>query len=381
MAFPSSQKPFARPVGFILDDKNQTGSDALTQFVFAPLVIRPEDLTRLDPSRTVAIQTMGGAWVDSFGPGISDIRISGTTGWRGGLLRDGIAEMLFLKETVFDAWHSRRADAIKQRKDPNNVRLVFIDRLDSIVAETVPTNFRLHRSKTSPLIAKYDLGLTIIRDGVEGFEYPTFQFGISELDDFVKVVADAIETIQSAISTAQQWLDTYVFAPISIFMGLSTQLFAAIMTIPAAIDGIYSATVGTVIATAQAGKNMIRAFTSLSQLPARAKADLIGAANAYETVEVCSIRATRRLASLPNYSDVYGASLCSSTSGGRPILARTGENLFETAQSRPSTPGSSAPSDGAMARLAKLDLAAPRHDAQMRADIRGAVDYVKGATA
>lgn len=379
MAFPSSQKPLARPVGWILDDKNQTGGDALTQFVFAPTVIRPEDLTRMEPSRTSAIQTFGGAWVDSFGPGIPDIRISGTTGWRGSMLRDGIAEMEFLKETVFDGWHKRRAEAILLRKDPNNVKLVFIDRLDNIVAEVFPSAFRLHRSKQSPLIAKYDIMMSVIRDGIEGYEFPTFQFGITELDDFVKVIADAIDTIMSAISTAQQWIDTYILAPVSVFMGLATQLFAAVMTIPAAINSVYTATVGSVISVAQAGKNMLRSFTSLAGLPARAKADLIGAASAFETVEVCSIRATRRLASLPNYQDVYGASLCSSTSGGRPILPRTGENLFETAQTRPTTPTSTAPRDGAMARLARIDLTQPRQDAQMRADINGAVEYVRGA--
>ena len=159
------------------------------------------------------------------------------------MLRDGIAEMKFLKETVFDGWHQRRAEAILLRKDPSNVKLVFIDRLDNIVAEVFPSAFRLHRSKQSPLIAKYDINMSVIRDGIEGYEFPVFQFGITELDDFVKVIADAIDAIKAAISTAQQWVDTYILAPISVFMGLATELFAAVMTIPSAIETRISATV------------------------------------------------------------------------------------------------------------------------------------------
>src|ERR1035437_1247118 len=46
------------------------------------LTVNPEDLTVTEPSRVAVQQTMGGAWVDSFGPGLRTINISGVTGWR-----------------------------------------------------------------------------------------------------------------------------------------------------------------------------------------------------------------------------------------------------------------------------------------------------------
>ena len=56
---------------------------ASAQLAQIGLVIRPEELTRTDPSRINDTRTLGGAWSDNFGEGLSSLTISGHTGWRG----------------------------------------------------------------------------------------------------------------------------------------------------------------------------------------------------------------------------------------------------------------------------------------------------------
>ena len=76
------------------------------------LSLRPEDLTRSEPSRLTATQTLGGAWLDSFGPGIGEITLAGHTGWRGGFLSSGEDAFYKLRNTVFANWHKQRKQAV-----------------------------------------------------------------------------------------------------------------------------------------------------------------------------------------------------------------------------------------------------------------------------
>src|SRR5277367_3573779 len=75
---PPSQKVGSAPISFIFIDGSIPAPNTWT----LNLVIRPEELTRTDPSRMTVQQTLGGAWADDFGPGLGSINISGTTGWR-----------------------------------------------------------------------------------------------------------------------------------------------------------------------------------------------------------------------------------------------------------------------------------------------------------
>ena len=90
---PPSQK--FRRIGFAL-----TGPGPDVRYDF---VIRPEELTRQEASRLAVQQTLGGAWVDSFGRNLSSITIAGHTGWRGGFLTSGEDLLLDLRNTCLMA--------------------------------------------------------------------------------------------------------------------------------------------------------------------------------------------------------------------------------------------------------------------------------------
>lgn len=132
------------------------------------LVIRPEELTRFEPSRLAVQQTLGGAWADSFDRGIIQIRISGTTGWHGGPADggqlSGEAQFLLLRQTAFIQWHSQRAAIVAGGGDPSVVTLVFIDSLDGHVDVVAPKSFTLRRSKSRPLLMQYQIEMLVLQD-------------------------------------------------------------------------------------------------------------------------------------------------------------------------------------------------------------------------
>src|SRR5258707_14379592 len=138
---PRSQKADKRPISFLL-------SDGITgQKIGISLAIRPEDLTRPEPSRMSATQTFGGAWVDNFGPGLGTLQISGHTGWREQPgIGDGEAAFILLHDGVYTAWHAKRAAAVKAGQSPDLVQLIYADVLDDICCVVAPLSFTLKRN-------------------------------------------------------------------------------------------------------------------------------------------------------------------------------------------------------------------------------------------
>lgn len=145
-----------RPVGFRLTGGGPTATATFT--------LRPEELTRSEPSQATIQNTLGGAWADSWDRGIQTIRISGTTGWREVGGGGGEAAFQNLRDTSFVAWHARRAALIAAGSDPNAVELVFSDALDGFAVLVMPVNFTLRRSKQRPLLQMYSIELKVLAD-------------------------------------------------------------------------------------------------------------------------------------------------------------------------------------------------------------------------
>jgi hypothetical protein len=134
------------------------------------LVIRPEELTRVEPSRLSVQQTLAGAWADAFDRGVATIRISGHTGWHGGSARGGAgglsgeAQFQNLRTTSFQGWHDARSALVAGGQDPAAVEMLFIDELDRFSALVAPKVFTLRRSKTRPLLMMYVIELLVLQD-------------------------------------------------------------------------------------------------------------------------------------------------------------------------------------------------------------------------
>jgi hypothetical protein len=150
-----------RPIGF-------AGTGGLYS-----LNIRPEELTRYEPSRLAVQQALGGAWIDGFDRGIVTIKIQGHTGWRGttptavGGASNGLSgedQFAQLRATSFLTWHSRRAQIVAGGGDPNTVELIFIDTLNRMSDLVAPKSFTLRRSKSRPLLMMYTIEMLVLQD-------------------------------------------------------------------------------------------------------------------------------------------------------------------------------------------------------------------------
>lgn len=330
---PSSQKASERPISFLLQDDFKGTLESVA------LSIRPEDLSRVDPSRATPTQTLGGAWVDNFGPGLSTIQISGHTGWRGdGGSKDGVQQFIDLKRIAYNQYHANRAAAVKAGVSPDKVSLIFADTLDHMVRSVLPLQFTLKRSRSRPLLMMYQINMTVlgpasartlsvVSAGVDnGFLSPDIGgLGIASL-------LDSVNRIQQLTQGIRGFIQAELIGPVQAFLGAANSVFRSVVSTVRDIGSLLTAPVGQLIGfardIAQTGRNAFYALGAIINLPAAVINAYAMVArefqNAFCVLSNC-FRGTRRY---QDYSDLYGASNCSSTSGGSPQSPLRGVNPF-----------------------------------------------------
>lgn len=339
---PTSQR--YKPISFVLDDQASGAAP-----VWVPLVIRPEDLTKAEPSRVAMHQTLGidgAGWIDSFGPGLPTITISGHTGWRRPqltsswmtpfeLLKDGAERFEDLHREVFENFHKYRQGAVDSGRDPNLVKLIFVDDLDGIVFEVVPMSFTLRRSKSRPLLMQYNIQLQVVSRN------PEVPFSVSMLlaniqnaiDTFLKTI-NSLSGVASSISSTIETVADIPGEIVSDFIDVSTNIFDAtknlIATAPNSVPAIANDLIAVARDTAAAGKNAFQAIAATPDIPIEAKAEIIEVSSQYRTAFCLLGNALKEnTKGYQDYSDLYGASNCSSTTGGRPASSLSDINPFE----------------------------------------------------
>jgi hypothetical protein len=62
-----------------------------------------------------------------------------------------------LREATFVAWHTKRNEVHGKGRDLNTVRLTFVDTLDNLNCIVASKRFQLRRSKSSPLLIRYQI--------------------------------------------------------------------------------------------------------------------------------------------------------------------------------------------------------------------------------
>ena len=352
MAAPPSQT--FRQIGFLLS--GVPGGDA--QFNFG---VRPEDLTISEPSRLTVQQTLGGAWADAFDIGVRTITLAGTTGWRGGILLSGEDLFLTLKATCFDGWHEGRRDLIAQGQDPAAVKLYFTDSLDSVAYTVAPRSFALHRSKTSPLLMRYQIQLLVL--------------GPSDAPD------DLIDDIINALSNPLRWLaaklgltkivaqvDRYVqlgkavfgaaAAAKSTFVNIGVQLLGSIASIAGEVEGVFdpqqSLLLNIAISYSRAAATAFAVLADDATLRQQDRLPISGLASAFNDAACSMANGFDVIGTFPSYIAVRGASTCSSTGGGDASSVFTDQDVSAFAYMFPSTPSLVTVTEDA--RLAMLSL-------------------------
>jgi hypothetical protein len=335
---PSSQKAADRPISFTLQDTSK-GSDPL---LVVPLYIRPEELTVNKPSRMMAHQTFGGTggWVDSFGQGIPTLNISGTTGWRPDENGDdSLMRLLRLHSVVFARWHALRAAKTLAGLDPDAIKLIFSDSMDSISWVVAPQSFVLKRDKRRPLLSQFQISLTYIDQYVAGSSSSGSSLlgslsalGLDSIVASLNTAADFLSNIAGGVASA---LGTAVSAVKSFVKTVTTVAGAVMKVIKAGLSIVNTITYGLVTMArdlTRAASSVFAVFSAIASIPSYVKAQFMKVRSAFTNMFCVFSNCFKQSKLLQDFSGVYGSSCCSSTSGGTPLSAYLNSNTFAQIQ-------------------------------------------------
>jgi len=351
---PPSQK--FRRIGFYLSG----GSGPPSQCY---LNIRPETLSRTEPSRLNVQQTLGGAWADSFNIGLSTINMAGHCGWRGSFLLSGEDMFQALRIACFQGWHDRRKQAITAGKDPSAVTLTLTDDLDNIDQIVAPVSFTLNRSRTSPLLMRYQIQLAVLGDA--NTPKSLFDSIIAALNNPLRWLA-GVTGLGNVLTQMQAFYSDGVngfgaaTAAVQSFLGTGIGLLTSIQSTAQQLQGDFSGAAAALLSVGQefsvAAANALSALSlddtlsSSDLIPAVRLPALFNDANCILSNCFTSDR------SFVNYDALLGASSCSSTGGGDPASPYTlaGTNPFADLFSSNSTVLVAVSADASLALTALL---------------------------
>lgn len=334
MATPD-QKAETRPISFVLH--NMALDDDPYE---VKLVIRPEDLTRTDTSRLTTTQTLGYAWADNFGAGLPTIQLAGHTGWGAGTRPNGFEEFLNLYSTVYQEWHTQRAQAIDDGYDPDLVKLIFLDKLDEIQWVVAPQNFILKRNRSRPLLSMYQINLTFLSDDVADTLDALDQLAeLTSLDSLSELELTGLDSILNSITKISEFISSGITAVLGPIKAVFDKVVSLTGKVLSTINNLMRAGVGLVstltngllgLATSltRAASNMTGIVQSIMTLPDRTKAQFQRVGAAFENAFCVLKNIFKKRTFLPKYDALYGASMCSSTAGGPAITRYDTENPF-----------------------------------------------------
>lgn len=337
---PTDQRATSRPISFLLEENG-----AVVESVM--LAVRPEDLTRTEPNRATVHQTLGRSvtgWLDDFGVGLPTCNISGHTGWRyyEGLQKDGFQSFLDLNRLVQRTYPAARQAAIESGRDPASVKLLFVDLLDDFAWTVHPTQFVLRRSKSRPLLFQYNITLQAISTFIEVLPPDVPETGTPAAG------IRALELAEWRLQNPSQWdlIKPYIPAApggggllgglagaIKGFMDLTKKILDKVLSITRGVTDFVSGMVNPVISMArdlaQAGTNIWRSVSAILNLPANIKAEVNRLAAAFNEVACIFANALKPRKTYEEYDGLYGASNCSSTTGGRGPSPFLDQNVFQ----------------------------------------------------
>lgn len=341
-AIPTDQRAGVRPISFLLEAGGIFSSPVT-------LKIRPTDLTRTEPSRVSVHQTLGRGvqgWADNFGQGLPSVVIAGNTGWRAGGASgmDGAQSFEQLNQLIVRDYHAAKQLAIDTGIDPATIKLLFIDMLDDFCWSVAPGPFVLRRSKSQPLLFQYNISLQAISTEVDNplLVVPflgNISAGLGSLGSVLDKLASFGASIQGWVSSAVSFVDK-ALAPIASivkkFVEVSARVLGIVKSTVGAIKGgisrIANSLIGIATGIAQVGINIFRTISSIASLPAYLKSALSGVAGAYNEAFCILKNSLRPRQIYDDYDSIYGASNCSSTTGGRGASAFENGSVFTMMQ-------------------------------------------------
>jgi hypothetical protein len=332
-AAPTSQKH--RPVGFAIVEANKPLGVPLL------LPVRPEELTLTEPYRVTPHQTLGGAYVDVFGRGLGQLTIAGSTGWRGG------EEAFVLVRTLFELWARLREARVAEEKSPDDIELWYLDTLNLRSLKIVPNAFTLQRSVRQPLLCRFHIQCTVIGDLFAQVETTTLKTA-SDVGNTLVALSSGIAQMQDAAVELETYTHSIgTFAPAGASLARTQTRVVSQVTSDIETNGAISsdtaATYQLAVDLAAAGRTLYVAAAAAppvsgTTLPIGAKhtlARLIGGFTSFW----CALKGVQpQLTTTFTPVPLFGASNCSSTSGGRAISEFVDLNAFTEMYPVPAPP-------------------------------------------
>lgn len=362
---PTDQRAGVRPISFVMDNAGSLGAPVT-------LNVRPEDLNRTEPARATVHQTLGrdtAGWVDHFGEGLPSCTISGHTGWRHavGTGMDGVQAFLALNELVAHAYPAAKQAAIDRGSDPRDVKLLFIDMLDDFAWSVVPTQFVLRRSKSRPLLMQYNISLQAVSTSVDtvGISLPFFgnvSGGLNALDRLIDQFTSFEGQVEDWVSRALAFVDRGlgpIASTVKTFVGMTNRALGAVNTVVRGaknvINGTANRLIGIASDLASVGVNVFRTINNIRNLPSDLKAAIGRVASAFNEVLCIFSNSLRKRKTFEEYTGLYGASNCSSTTGGRQDSPYANMNAFELMQPARDNGGFSSSALAGVSTLSRMD--------------------------
>jgi hypothetical protein len=296
------------------------------------------------------------------------VTISGTTGWGGGGRPDGFEQFQALHTTIWEKWHALRDSAARTGRDPDLVRLIFVDSLDNFTWLVAPQSFVLRRNKTRPLLSQYQISMVKLGDTlVDGpvvekpFGSALEALGLNSLSGSLATIQKFAENISGAIEAALGPLK----AGLQAFVKMTAGVLAVVKTLIQSGKDFLSFVTGPILDVARlasmAAHNVMSIAANIASIPTLVKAKFCQVSAAFNNV-FCVLKnvfKARRI--FPNFTNVYGASTCSSTNGGSIPSAYAGDeaNVWRDIYTRRSQSVSVSPQGGrALVAMATMDVTA-----------------------
>lgn len=171
------------------------------------LAVNPEEFEQSESSTSNVILTAGDVFTDSFGPGLTNIRLSGTFGQRptiNGAQGSGQLEILKLRNLFRKYLDSLNPITSRSPLKSSLCKLMFFSYKDNEFwqIEPVGTYFNLRKSRKAPFLYRYDLNFTatnrVGNSYLESFIY--FFDSDSQISDFLNETDTLISDITDDIA-------------------------------------------------------------------------------------------------------------------------------------------------------------------------------------
>jgi hypothetical protein len=361
---PTDQRAGVRPISFVLDNGGLIGKPVTLQ-------VRPEDLTRTESQRVSVNQTMGRdtvGWADHWGEALPTCTIAGHTGWRtaSGSGMDGAQAFHALNKLVSHDYPGARQAAIDTGLDPMAVKLLFIDLLDDFVWSVTPTTFNLRRNKSRPLLFQYNIVMQAISTDAENPlvvvpQTGTVAGGANALTGAIGKITAIAANIKGMIARASAYINGLigtVASAIHGFVNAAKAVFGAVMGVVNSVQSLATSAAAGLIGIARdiasVGVAAFQTLSAIKSLPSFIKAEFQQVASAFNEVKCILKNALRPRDFYEDYDGLYGASNCSSTTGGRGASPLAGTNPFMLLQPAPGMSITSA-ALGSVQSLGRMD--------------------------